>query len=192
MKGAIVKCLEEVVKSTGGPEVWTQVLRDMELDEFTVFSAMGDVPDPIVLGLVEYSAKNLGIPLEAAFDAFGIHWSTVYAPRVYEMYFEQSKSARDFLLSMADVHRMVTRRIAQARPPRFEYREEGEDRMTMTYDSSRGLVALMPGLVRGVAQYYEEELEVRLEGQDVHIRFLSKASRRTHPLTDGLKTRPPV
>ena len=41
----------------------------------------------------------------------------------------------------------------------------------MHYSSPRGLVALMPGLIHGVAKFYREKVGVRVEGSAVHITF---------------------
>ncbi|SPF31651.1 conserved hypothetical protein [Candidatus Sulfotelmatobacter kueseliae] len=41
----------------------------------------------------------------------------------------------------------------------------------MHYESERGLVALMAGLVRGVGKYYGEHLNVSTAGNAVHIQF---------------------
>jgi hypothetical protein len=46
----------------------------------------------------------------------------------------------------------------------------------MHYDSPRGLVALMPGLIRGVARYYRETLSVKVKANEVHITFPSGAT----------------
>jgi hypothetical protein len=41
----------------------------------------------------------------------------------------------------------------------------------MHYDSPRGLVALMPGLIRGVGRYFRENLTVSVRANEVHIHF---------------------
>lgn len=41
----------------------------------------------------------------------------------------------------------------------------------MHYESFRGLVALMPGLIRGVGKYYKENLTVTVVGNAVHVQF---------------------
>jgi hypothetical protein len=41
----------------------------------------------------------------------------------------------------------------------------------MHYSSPRGLVALMPGLIHGVAKFYKEKVSVRVDGNAVHISF---------------------
>lgn len=178
MKGTIVKCLEEVVRKNFGDEKWKAVLAAMGIDEARVFSTMEDVPDGTVVEMIGKVAAVLGISKEAAMEAFGMHWSKTYAPRVYGVFFEKAKSARAFLLSLDGVHDTVTRRMENARPPRFVYDDKQPERLVMRYDSPRGLVALMPGLVKGVGALYGEEIDVALAGNEVRIHFKSAASRR--------------
>lgn len=42
----------------------------------------------------------------------------------------------------------------------------------MHYESGRGLVALMPELIRGVGKYYKEDLTVSAVGNAVRVHFL--------------------
>lgn len=177
MKGTIVKCLEEVIKRDHDEEKWEEILEAAGIDPFHIFGVMDDVADEGIVAVIGKAAEVLGVPAQKIMDDFGVHWSAVYAPRVYEVYFEKATSTRQMLLSMAGVHEQVTRRMDNARPPRFTY-DETEDGITMHYDSPRGLVALMPGLVRGLAQYFNEEVEVDLSGNAVKVHFLSAKSRK--------------
>lgn len=178
MKGTIVKCLEEVIKRGHDEEKWEEILEASGIDPFQVFGVMDDVPDEAIVGVIGKAAEVLSVPIEKVMEDFGIHWSNVYAPRVYEVYFEKATNTRQMLLAMAGVHEQVTRRMDNARPPRFHYEEQGSDVLVMKYDSPRGLVALMPGLVKGLAVYFEEDVEVGTTGNDVKVRFLSAKSQK--------------
>ena len=48
---------------------------------------------------------------------------------------------------------------------------EGDKHLIMRYESARGLVQLMPGLIRGVGKYYKQSLKVSLTGNDIHVDF---------------------
>ena len=169
MKGTIVKCLEELVKTKFGEDKWKAILAKAGMDSHAMFMVTAVVPDADVLKLVGATAEVLGIPVQAAMDAFGEHWSMTYAPKLYSVYFEKAKSARELLLNMDKVHIAITK-SAGATPPHFTYEEKGKE-LIMHYQSPRGLVALMPGLIQGVAKYYKEKVQVRLEGNNVHITF---------------------
>ncbi len=173
MKGTIVKCLEELVRKDFGDDKWSAVMERSGIEAGRVFSTMEDVSDETVLAMIGATAEVLGITPQVAMDAFGMHWSKTYAPKVYGVFFEKAKSAREFLLSLDGVHDTVTRRMENARPPRFVYDDQDPSKLTMRYESPRGLVALMPGLVKGVGALYGEEVDVSLVGNEVRIHFKS-------------------
>lgn len=178
MKGTIVRCLEEVVRKHGGEAKWHETLAYAGFAKGKYFLIDEDVPDAKVLTLIEGASKSLGLSSAQAMEAFGDHWSTTYAPTTYAFFFQQASNARDFLLKLADVHVKITKKMVNAAPPAFTYDDSDPERLVMTYKSKRGLVALMPGLVRGLAKHYKEQVEVGLAGDKVTIRFLSAASKR--------------
>jgi hypothetical protein len=176
MKGPIVKCLEEAV-SKHGADKWKTTLAKAGIPN-AFFGTLDDVDDKVVLDLVHAAASVLGIPVAAAMEAFGEHWSFTYAPSIYGVYFDKAKSARELLLNLASIHVKMTANMKNAAPPQFTYDDSSPDTLVMTYSSKRGMVALMPGLVRGVGKYYKEQLDVVLEGNHVKVQFRSAASRR--------------
>ena len=170
MKGTIVKCLEGVVRERGGEAAWKQVLVAAGKPEHTLFSVLGVVPDADVHALITATAQVFGISEADAIEAFGFHWSTIYAPSVYPAYFERAKGARAFLLSLDEVHVAMTARVPDAAPPRFTY-EDSDDTLVMHYRSSREMAHFMPGLIRGVGAYFKERLTVRRTGNALHVTF---------------------
>lgn len=170
MKGTIVKCLEGLAKLKGGDAAWKAILNKAGVPDHTIFTTTTVVPDGDVLKMVGAAAEVLKVSVQQAMDAFGDHWSTTYAPKIYSVYFERAKSAKAFLLSLDDIHVAMTKTMAGAAPPRFRYEDKGRE-LVMHYSSPRGLVALMPGLIHGVAKLYKEKVTVRTEGNTLHIVF---------------------
>ena len=82
-------------------------------------------------------------------------------------------------------HHLLQRWIASgakgAAPPRFHYHWLGDDTLVMTYESKRGLAALMPSLIRGVGQYYGETLEVERNGDELTIQFPARQTLHNVP-----------
>jgi len=162
MKGAIVKCLEDLVRNKFGTAKWSAILVDAGLSPGTMYSLLQDVDDAETLRLLQSACRVLNISLEQASDAFGEHWVTVYAPRTYCYFFETAKTAADFLLSLDGVHSTVTSMMKNARPPRFSYEWDDPKTLRMIYKSDRNLAILVVGLARGAGKYYKEKLEVSL------------------------------
>jgi len=171
MKGTIINCLEELVKQKFGTERWRLSLKIAGVPDSRIYSTFEDVPDREIHELLQAVSEALDLPLDGVLEAFGEYWSTVYAPRVYQPYYAAAKSSRDLLLQLDYIHTVMTRSLKSARPPRFRYEWRGAKHLIMYYQSERGLAMLMPGLVRGVGRYYEEYLNVFVEGDAVHIQF---------------------
>jgi hypothetical protein len=176
MKGTIVKCLEQLVHAKYGEDRWQAILVKSGMPPTTFFSIAEIIPDGDFVKLLEATVTVLEISMEQAMDAFGDFWSTTYAPTIYAAYFKKAKSARDLLLNLDHIHVVMTK-AAGASPPRFRYEWRGEDHLVMHYDSPRGLVALMPGLIRGVGRYFQESLAVWVKGNEVHVTFAAAATK---------------
>ncbi len=175
MKGVIVTCLAGLVKENFGRDKWEDALEDAGMDRHAIFSATNVVEDETVLKVVASVHKVLNItPLQAA-DAFGDYWVNVYAPRIYGAYLQEAKSARELLLGMDKIHETVTSTIPNAQPPRFNYTWKDDNTLIMTYNSPRGLIDFLVGLIKGVGKYFNEKLKVqKISNTDVEIIFLDK------------------
>lgn len=166
MKGVIPNCLGKLVKNKFGNDQWELILDTAGFPTYTSFPITLDIPDERVMKLVEATCKVLNITLEQAADAFGDYWVNDFAPKIYHVYFDQSKSAKEFLLNMDEVHKNTTREIENAHPPRFDYSWKDDNTLIMTYKSDRGLIEFLVGLIKGVGRYYNDELQVMPLGKE--------------------------
>lgn len=166
MKGVIAHCLGKLVKSKFGVDKWETILEDAGLPRHSSFMATQDIPDEDILNVVASVCKVLNINIQQAADAFGEFWVNDYAPQIYSLYYRQADSAKDFLLNMDNVHKNTTENIPNAHPPRFEYEWRDDNTLIMTYQSKRGLMDFLVGLIKGVGTYYKEELDVKQIGND--------------------------
>ena len=172
MKGTIVKCLQEMVESRFGKEEWREILGDAGFKGPQLFSLSADIDEARALALFASSARVLEVSAEEVANQFGDFWVNDYAPRIYQTIYARHRSAREFLLAMDDVHVMVTESVENARPPRFEFEQRGDDTLIVTYKSKRGLIDLYIGLARGVGRRFDTELEiVKLSPRQVKITF---------------------
>lgn len=171
MKGTIAVCIEELVTKKLGVAKWKESLRNAGFHETQIFSSLEDVPDAQILALMKGVAKAASLSMAQVMEAFGEYWSTQYAPTVYKAYFGSAKSTRDFLLNLDQIHVAMTRSIKSANPPRFHYEWKAEKHLVMHYQSQRGLVALMPGLIRGLGKHFHDNPSVRVDGNEVHVEF---------------------
>jgi len=159
-------CLKEMVVVKFGANKWEECVRTMGELQHGYFLATSDVPDAQVMKLIVACCKTLDISIEQAADAFGEYWACAFALRIYPMYFNRCRTAREFLLAMDKVHVDTTSGMDNARPPRFEYEWKNDTTLIMIYKSSRNLLDILVGLVKGVGKHYGENLEVSKAGRD--------------------------
>lgn len=174
MKGIIVRCLAELVKENFGDKKWQEILESSGFNKYSSFLATHDINDSDVMKMISSVCKVLNISLEQAADAFGDHWVNKFAPKIYSDYYKDVSSAKDFLLKMDSIHQEATVTMRNAHPPRFEYNWENEKTLVMVYNSERGLIDILVGLIKGVGKYFNENLQVtKLDNKKVRIVFES-------------------
>ena len=60
----------------------------------------------------------------------------------------------------------MTKNIPNASPPRFDYEWNDTNTLIMKYKSNRNLIDILVGLVKGVGNYFQEDLTVSKTGMD--------------------------
>lgn len=160
MKGAIVQCIGDLVKSNFGNDKWEKTLETAGISKTSFFTPIQNVDDEKVMKIIESVCKVANISPAQASDAFGDYWVNVYAPKLYGSYFKGANTSKELLLKMDDIHDKVTKNIPNALPPRFEYEWKNDKTLILKYKSKRGLIDILLGLVKGVGKYYKEDLKV--------------------------------
>ncbi len=166
MKGVIALCLKELVVSKFGQEKWQEALKKAGIDKEPMILPVSDVDDKVFMKILNAVCDVLGISLAQAADAFGDYMVNVFSQKMYRAYYTACKSAKDFLLKMDQVHVEATKKMAGARPPRFEYEWKDDKTLIMKYKSHRNLIDIMVGLIKGVGKYYKTDLKVSKLGPD--------------------------
>lgn len=172
MKGSIVKCIQSLVESKYDSAAWKKILVGAGIPEETRYMDIQNVPDETVTAIMKSAMQVSGLNWQQLTDAFGEHWVVVFTQDTYSPYYNRSKTAKDFLLSMDQVHVAMTKSVPDAHPPRFEYEWKDDKTLIIHYKSARGLVDLLPGLVRGVGKHYKENLTAtKLDETRVQVLF---------------------
>jgi hypothetical protein len=174
MKGVIALALKELVESSKGEAVWKQVLTGAGIGEEPVILPTNEVDDDTIVRLIESLCKVTGMALDEAGMAFGDYWVNTYSQRLYGHFYRKPKNAREFLLTMDDVHLAMTKNLRDAKPPRFRF-DQQDDVLVMEYLSTRRMLHLMVGLIYGVGRFFNEKLEVTPMANDrVSVRFTGR------------------
>jgi hypothetical protein len=176
VKGSIAQCAEELVRTRFGDATWDEVCAQAGLRRDTSFMPAADIEDGDVMRVLGAIGTVCRLDAEQVADAFGEYWVCEYASRQYPAYFRGAGNARELILKMNNVHDMVTRSVARARPPRFGFSWDDEDTLVIDYQSSRNLAGLLVGLVKGVGIHFHETLGVSATGNRVTVRFAPVAA----------------
>ena len=158
--------MQELVVEKFGKDEWEQSLADAGLSKRMTILASSDVDDAVVMKVIEAVCRNLQVTLEQAAEAFGEYWICVYSQRLYGHYYAKHSTARSFLMDTSSVHAALTKKMKDARPPRFQYEEKDDRTLIMHYESHRGLIDFVVGLAKGVGIFYKENLKVTKQGKD--------------------------
>jgi hypothetical protein len=162
MKGTIICCLEELVKTKFGQDKWDRILEKSGWQKGKVTLATSTVEDAETMKVIQSTCAVLGISLDQASDAFGEFWMAEYAPRLYPAFFTRPKTAREFLLDLDRIHVSMTKNMVDAKPPRFTYEWPSPNTLIMHYQSHRNLLPVLAGLARGVGKKFGEHLVVTI------------------------------
>ena len=166
MKGVIVLCTKEMVEKKFGREKWLEALKNAGIDKEPRVLPISDVEDHLLLTVVQSICHVMGIGLKEFGELFGDYWVNEYSQRLYKVYYDNAKDARDFLLMMDDVHVNMTKGMENAKPPRFLYEWKDNKTLVITYLSQRHLIDIMVGLIKAVGKFYGEKLEVKKLSDD--------------------------
>lgn len=172
MKGTIALCFKEMIEEKFGEEKWSNILRDAGLPPDKLFIEAEDVVDDDMMKVVGASCRTLGSTQEEAADSFGDYWVNVYSQKYYPGFYKAHASARDFILDMDRLHRVITQSVPNAHPPRFTFEWAGPDTLLITYSSRRHMIDFAVGLLKGVGRFYREKLSVRkLSEAEIEVKF---------------------
>jgi hypothetical protein len=169
-------CLAELVEKQFGHDAWQQVLEAAGVPATRKFLMIETTSDSDFENLLLATGQVLEWSEEQTSRAFGEHWCTVFAPRLYAQYFKRVTNAHDFLLQMNGVHGRVAQGVPNINAPAFEYEDGGPGRLVMKYCSERNLEELWIGLIQGVGKAYNERLVInRLAKNKVEVLFAGPA-----------------
>lgn len=172
MRGVIPLCLKDMIVSKYGHAEWVDIVAQAGYKRDPLFLPISDFEDEVVTALLDASAKVLNQSLAEVSHDFGDHWINVASQKMYSAYYEEATSAKELLLKMDSIHVKLTRHITNSNPPRFECEWENENTLIMTYQSDRGMVDYLVGLIQGVGKLYNEQIKVtKLSDDKVKVIF---------------------
>lgn len=160
MKGTVVSSWVESCKALFGKSVVDQALKEYKLQTDIIFSPLEDVEDRIATGIVDQVGKLVGKDHQEIWRIMGEQNIKTFSKN-YPGFFRH-ESAYQFLKSMNDVHIIVMKRFKGAVPPILDLTPISTHEVLFTYRSKRGMYHYLFGLVSGVAQFFNEKINLEI------------------------------
>lgn len=155
MKGVVFNLLEEFVTQGWGEDAYERILDRCPMKNGAVYVGPETYPDSELVTIVSTACAELGVEPDVALRAFGRFMFPRLAAK-YPIFVRNHTHPRSFLKTINDViHVEVRKLMRDAHPPSIRWSEPSPDELVLTYESSRGLCAVMEGLLAGTADYFE-------------------------------------
>ncbi len=160
MRGVLPKLMQDFIKETQGKEMFDKI---SELMGNPVFLPTTNYPDKVLHQMASTLEDLTGEPLKKSMKAFG-HYTVPHFARMYPGYI-RTKDLKEFLLSIDDMHKKLTKDYPGIKPPKFSYEDKG-DTLIMTYQSERGLFNYFEGILQGAADFLKGKISVSIQSLD--------------------------
>jgi hypothetical protein len=158
MHGIIFGELKKLVDTRVGGDTWRIILKEAGLAA-KVYMPVTEYPDEDAVHIVEALSKFSGRSVRDLFEEFG----EFIAPDLLALYRHMVKPEWRTLELLENtentIHRVVRIRNPGARPPELKCVRDG-DEVLITYGSARRMCGVAVGIVRGLARYYDESIQI--------------------------------
>jgi hypothetical protein len=153
MKGVVFNLLEAFVVQTFGDEAWEAVL-EKSGHAGSVWVGPGTYPDEHLMAVAGVAAQHAGLPLKTAVRAFGKFSFGGLGRRHPDIVarFADPVSMLEGIESV--IHVEVRKLMPEAVTPRILAERRPDGRLAVSYESRRGLCALLEGLLEGMGDHY--------------------------------------
>ena len=161
MYGLINRAIEELVRSSGDPELWDTVRARADVD-IDYFEGMAVYDDDVTHRLVHAAAHELGVTADDLLERFGRYWIVYTGAEGWGPILDgHGSSVLEVLRNLDDLHLRISSSMPELRAPRFEVVANRPDRIDVRYHSDReGLAAMVTGMLRGLAERFGEDWHV--------------------------------
>ena len=158
MHGLIFAELKKYVVTKFDEKTWDTLLEKAGL-KGNMYLASSVYADADILALVSTACQMTGLTANAVMEDFG----EFIAPDLvtqYKFLIKPDWTLLDFLSNTEDTIHKVVRFHSGVTPPRLVVTRVADDKVVISYDSTRRMCALLKGIVKGAAKHYKEEVVV--------------------------------
>ncbi len=158
LKGTVVATWIKTMKKHYPQEKVEKALSAAGIPYDKIFNPLEDVSDEKPFTMVKTLANDLDIKYEALWKEIGIDNVKTFYENYKSMF--KRESVYDFLSGMNSLHKVVMKKINNAKPPILDMEPIGRREAYFTYRSKRNMYGYFQGLLEGVIRHYDEEVKV--------------------------------
>ncbi|MFN6991912.1 MAG: heme NO-binding domain-containing protein [Fervidobacterium sp.] len=163
MKSFIVNVWLTTWKKLYGESVVNALVEEYNIDTGKLIVPTNDIPDDLIVRYSQKLAQRTGKSYEQLWEETGYHNIRSFHS-FYPNYFKK-EGCMPFLSALDSVHRVLTRRIKGAKPPRIKFTYIDEKTAIVRYESSRDFRSYFMGLLRGASDFFNDPLNVEVLAQ---------------------------
>ncbi len=193
MKGMLVNIWLETWKGLYGEKIVRTASEENNLDPKRVFTPLEDFDEKKIKTISAQIMKKSGDNEKEFWRKTGKS-NIKNFHKFYPEYFKKP-GVLSFLSAMDMVHKILTKRISGAKPPRIIFEQLGENTAKITYRSHRDYTYYFLGLVEGSGEFFNDPTEVKVlhsgksesGGGTIEIHIKTKKTYGKHPKFKGFK-----
>lgn len=159
MHGTIFVELKKYADTKLGAEAWPSLLREAGLGDRR-YEAFETYPDQEAVTLVSLAGRITGLDVSVILEDFG----AFIAPDLIDMYWGLIKPDWKTLdvieHTETAIHQVVRLENPGAEPPRLQVDRSAPDEVVITYRSERRMCKVGEGIAKGLADHFQERIEV--------------------------------
>jgi len=158
MKGTVVSTWIKTCKKLYGDSIVQKAMSEMGWEENKIFSPIENVDDDVVKKLITYISTQVNILPAQLWKAIGK--DNILAFHADFPSFFKQHNMYSFLRSLFDIHVVMTKKFAGAKPPLVSIEPISDTEALFTYQSKRGMFDYFYGLLEGCIEFFNEKVEV--------------------------------
>ncbi|GCD09246.1 heme NO-binding domain-containing protein [Clostridium tagluense] len=158
MKGTVVATWMKTCRKLYGKSVVDSAMQSVGWNSSKIFSPVENVDDGQVKSVIDNISKKQNIPIDKLWGIIGKD-NLVAFHRDFPAFFD-TENVYSFLKSLFDIHVVMTKKFAGAKPPLVGITPISSRQAIFTYNSKRGMFDYFLGLLDGTCEYFNEKIEI--------------------------------